>query len=262
MVENGMATPSDALLAGVERGRVAAQLIAARGGTSLARRQLALLIGAPDDTTFALPDSLPDAMHIGRLLAAPVADSTGPRADVAAARLGLDAARHDARRATASLLPRVNAFGKYDWNSPDALFGGDRHYTVGVMASWTPFAGGALLAGRSAALARADAATAMAEAAEAAAALEQHIAASDFDVAVAQLEIAELAVEQGSDAHRIVARKYAGGLATVAELLGAAAIETETRLGRAAARYQAIVAAATLRHVTGIDLTDLSALEN
>jgi outer membrane protein TolC len=262
LVDNGMATPSDALLAKVQRGRVEAQLIAARGDSSLAHRQLALVIGEFVTTGYSLPDSLPGADRIRGVVEAPSAEDSDQRADLSAARLGVDAARTDVRRATATMLPRVNAFGKYDWNSPDAPFDGQGRYTVGVMASWTPFAGGAQLAERSAALARADGAVAMAEAAEATAALERQSAATELEVAIAQLDIAELAVLQGADAHRIVARKYTGGLATVAELLSAAAVETETRLGRASARYQAIVAAATLRRATGANLMHLTALEN
>jgi outer membrane protein TolC len=81
-------------------------------------------------------------------------------------------------------------------------------------------------------------------------------------VAVARLGIAEVAVEQGSEAHRIVAKKYAGGLATVAELLSAAAVETQTRLGLSDARYQTITADAAARQAAGADLMVLSVLEN
>jgi len=69
-------------------------------------------------------------------------------------------------------------------------------------------------------------------------------------------------VTQGAEAHRIVARKYAGGLATIAELLSAAALETQTRLGLSGARYQAIVADAAARQAAGADLMALTALEN
>jgi outer membrane protein TolC len=79
---------------------------------------------------------------------------------------------------------------------------------------------------------------------------------------VAQLDIAEVSVAQGAEAHRIVAKKYAGGLATVAELLSAAALETQTRLGLSDARYQAIVADAAARQAAGADLMALTVLEN
>ncbi|HMU62772.1 MAG TPA: hypothetical protein PKA66_13380, partial [Gemmatimonadales bacterium] len=109
---------------------------------------------------------------------------------------------------------------------------------------------------------RADAARAMAEAATAGAQLEQNATRTQLAVAVAKLGIAEVAVEQGAEAHRIVAKKYAGGLATVAELLSAAAVETQTRLGLADARYQTITADAAARQAAGADLMVLSILEN
>lgn len=256
-VRNGVATPSDALLASVQRGQVEAALLGARGDAGVARERLALLLGQPGDTLFILPDTLPDPARLGEATAGDAA-----RADITAAQLGLQAAEADHRRATATLLPRLNAFGRYEWNDPSAPFGGEASYTVGLMASWSPFAGGARIAERMGASARRDAAAAARDAAVATAALEVSAARSDRDVARAQLAIATTAVTQASDAHRIVARKYDGGLATVAELLSAAATETATRLGLAAARYRLITAEAALRHATGATLDDLTALEN
>jgi len=174
----------------------------------------------------------------------------------------VQAAERDVRRANAMYIPRLNGFGRLDWNSPDQLFGGQSSYTVGVMASWTPFAGASEIAGRQAAQGRADAARAMSEAATAGAALEQSATRTQLAVAVARLDIAEVSVEQGTEAHRIVAKKYGGGLATVAELLSAAAVETQTRLGLADARYQTITADAAARQAAGADLMALTVLEN
>lgn len=261
MVRNGLATRSDALLAAVQAGQVRAQLLGARGQADIARARLALLLGQPGDTAFELPDSLPESEAIRALAAAAPAD-TATRLDVTAAQLGLEAAERDARRGTAQYVPRVNGFGRYDWNSPDQPFGGQGSYTVGVMASWSPFAGGAQLGSRQAATGRAEAARAMLEAAEAGAALERGAARTQQAVALARLGIAEAAVAQGAEAHRIVEKKYSGGLATIAELLGAAATDTQTRLGRADARYQAIAAEAAFRQAAGADLMALTALEN
>ncbi|MEO8200092.1 MAG: TolC family protein [Gemmatimonadota bacterium] len=262
MVTNGVATQSDALLASVQAGQVEAQLIGARGNADITRERLAMMLGQPGDTTFVLPESLPSSDQVRALTALPLGDSLSTRLDVTAARLGAEAAQRDRRRANAVYLPRINGFGRYDWNSPDRFFSGKSSYTVGVIASWTPFAGASELAGRQAALGRAEAAHAMAEAAVAGAELEQSATRTQLSVAMAQLDIAEVSVEQGSEAHRIVTRKYAGGLATVAELLGAASLETQTRLGLADARYQAIVAAAAARQAAGADLMALTVLEN
>jgi outer membrane protein TolC len=261
-VTNGMATRSDALLASVQAGQVEAQLIGARGNAGIARERLALTIGQPGDTAFALPESLPTAEQIRVLASLPTGGSAAARLDVTAARLGLVAAQRDVRRAGAVYLPRLNGFGRYDWNSPGRLFGGPSSYTIGIVASWSPFAGASEIAGRQAAHGRADAARARAEAAAANAALEQSATRTQLAVALARLGIAEVSVEQGSEAHRIVARKYAGGLATVAELLSAAAVETQTRLGLTDARYLAIMANAAARQAVGADLMALTALEN
>jgi outer membrane protein TolC len=102
----------------------------------------------------------------------------------------------------------------------------------------------------------------MVEAAEAGAALERNATQTQFAVAIAQLGLAEVSVTQGAEAHRIVARKYTGGLATIAELLSAAAVETQTRLGLSGARYQVIVADAAARQAAGADLMALTVLEN
>jgi Outer membrane protein len=261
MVTNGLATRSDALLASVQLGQLEAQLIGARGNAGIARERLALLLGQPGDTAFTLPDSLPSAAQI-RNLVTPSTGYAAARLDVTAAQLGLEAAQRDVRRAKAKYIPRLNGFGRYDWNSPDQLFGGPSSYTVGVMASWSPFAGASEIADRRAAQGRADAARAMAEAAEAGAALERNATQTQLAVAIAQLGIAEISVTQGAEAHRIVAKKYTGGLATIAELLSAAALETQTRLGLSEASYQAIVADAAARQAAGADMMALTVLEN
>jgi outer membrane protein TolC len=96
-------------------------------------------------------------------------------------------------------------------------------------------------------------ARAQAEAAQAAADLE--IAAHDnaWVVALERMRIADEAVAQSAEAHRIVTRKYEGGLAAVVELLGASAAETEARLRQSHARYGAIVQAAARLRARGLD---------
>ena len=259
---NGLVTRSDALLAAVRAGQVDAQVIAARGAVRLARFQLAVALGAPADTAFVLPDRLPDTTAIAMLAQAADTGAVADRADVRAARLARDAAAADHQRATALLLPRVNSFGRLDWNAPRAPFGGQDAWTAGVMISWSPFSGGAELAERRATAARRAAADAAAEAATARGRLELQQAANALDVARARMAITGTAVGQSAEAHRIVARKYEGGLATAVELFDAAAEETGARLGFAEARYQAIVALAEGRRAAGQSLLILTRLES
>ena len=211
-MRQGLVTKSDALLASVRAGDVDAQLAEAEGAAATARRQLAVLLGRDGGD---LPNDLIAATHLPpteRIRAEVAGDTVArpaePRADVRAATDAQAAARGDALRAKASLLPRLNGFARYDWNSPTGLYSGDRNWTVGVMASWSPFAGASELADVEATAGRAQAAQAQAEAARANARLEIEQTRTALSVALTRLDIAEHAAAQSAEAHRIVSRKY------------------------------------------------------
>ena len=257
LVDAGLATRSDALLAQVRADEIAVQALEARGDVDIARRQLAVLLGAPEDTAFTLPDNLPTTNQMQDLLSADITQAAEQRSDIAAARFGLSAATADARRALSVFLPRLNGFARYDWNSSGSMYGGPSAWSVGVMATWTPFAGAAELADRDATAARKRMAATQLEAVRAQAALDVAQAENKRVVSVKRLEVALRAAAQSREAHRIVAAKYAGGLATITELLDAAAIETQSTLALAAARYNAVVVEAERRRAAGSNLSEL-----
>jgi outer membrane protein TolC len=265
MVRQGLVTKSDALLASVRAGDIDMQLAEARGGAATARQQLAVLLGGDGGAQSAapvLPAALPSSDQILAATAGDTADlAPGQRADVRAASRGLDAARADALRAGSAWLPRLNSFARYDWNSADRLYAGDRNWTVGVMASWNIFAGASDLADVQATRGRVVAAEAQAAGARANARVEIEQSRIALTVALARLTIAERAATQSAEAHRIVGRKYEGGLATVAELLDAQAVETRSALAVTEARWGAIVAAAERRQALGLDPATLEVLD-
>jgi outer membrane protein TolC len=265
MVRQGVATRSDALLASVRAGDIDAQLAEAEGGASTALRSLAVLLGqnSADGSTSTLS---PSALPSGDRIRAVISDDTAAmvpaeRADVQAALKGLDAARADAARARSLMLPRVNSFARYDWNSPDRPFAGDKSWTVGIMATWSPFTSPSDVSESRAANARGEAARAQADAAEANARLELEKTRTALQVALARLVIAERSVAQSAEAHRIVSRKYEGGLAPIADLLDAQATETQSALGFSQARWSAIAAAADRLRALGKDPGSLEALD-
>jgi outer membrane protein TolC len=195
------------------------------------------------------------------LLAAELDTVPVPRGDVRAARLGHAAAESDVARARSLRLPRINAFARVDWYSASAPFAGRDNWTAGVLATWTPFAGAAQIAEVRAASGREAAARATAEAAEAQARLEVERSDIRRRVALARLGIARDAVVQSTEAHRIVAQKYDGGLATMVELLDAAAVATSSGLGLSFAVCDAIVAEAERRQARGLDVGALGTLD-
>lgn len=261
MHRNELVTRSDVLLASVRAGEVESRHIAAAGEAELAGARLAVVMGVPEDSVVVAATRLPSADAIRAFVAAE-SGAAEVRDDVRAARLALDAASADARRTTAALLPRINAFGRLDWNDDAAVFGGEESWTAGVMVSWAPFSGGAELAERRAAAGRRAGAEAGADAAAAQARLERAEAETALRVALDRMAIAERAVDQSVEAHRIVSRKYEGGLAGITDLFDAAATETSVRLAFADARYQALVAAAQRRRASGLDVAAIATLED
>ncbi|HEY8793708.1 MAG TPA: TolC family protein [Gemmatimonadaceae bacterium] len=258
MVRQGMVTKSDALLASVRASDIDATLAEAEGASVNARRQLAVLWGRRESESsqlIELPATLPTSERIRAIAAS-------PRADVRAASRGLDAARADALRARSAYLPHLNSFARYDWNSSVRPYAGDRNWTVGVMASWNIFSGASDVGEVHASDGRAAAAQAQEEAARANAQLDVEQSRTSLDVALTRLSIAERATMQSAEAHRIVGRKYEGGLATVAELLDAQATELQTALALSQAKWGAIAAAADRLRALGLDPVSLTALDD
>jgi outer membrane protein TolC len=264
LVKQGVATKSDALLASVRAGDVDVQLAEAEGAASNSRRGLSVLLGL-DATTGDLAtaaSALPASDRIRNVIASDTADvQQSQRADVRAARRRFDAAGTNAKRAQSLLLPRVNSFARYDWNSSDMPFADNRNWTVGIVASWTPFTSAFDIAEIRAAAAGSNAARAQADAAQANALLEIAQTRTALKVALARLDIAERSVQQSAEAHRIVSRKYEGGLAQVVEVLDAQAVETQSALNLSQARWSAIIAAAERRRSLGVDPGSLTALD-
>lgn len=253
LAEQGVVTRSDVLLAEVKSGAVEVQLAQARGDCVIARHRLALAMGAPDDTLFVLPDSLP-AVTLS------VPEGVAPRADVEAARYAAEAEAANAAGAGRAMLPRLNAFGRYDWHDQQVPFGGTPMWTAGIQMSWSPFTSPRDVAARR--TAQADAARAREASALAAATAEMDRveARVHAEVAVQGLGIAERSVAQSAEAHRVMGRKYEGGLVTITELLDAAALETSSRVGRAQARYEALVASGALWRASGHGLEALAGI--
>ncbi len=264
MLQQGLVTRADLLQANVRATDIASQLISARNAVRTAEMQAALILGRTDGTSLVLPAVLPDnatvrAIAVRDTLAAPSSGGVDTRQDVMAAHASATAATADRRRAAATLLPRINSFARYDWNAPTALYAGKPNWTVGVMATWSLFTGGSEMADIAVATARSATAQAGEDAARAQARLDADVTRRAVIVALERLDLAQQSAEQSREAHRLVEKRYAGGLTTVAELLGAEATATDAALAQSAARYALIDALAAHRRATGANPSDLAA---
>ncbi len=266
MMQQGLVTKADVLQADVRATDVTSQLLGARNDAHTAQQQLGVLLGRTDGSSPTLPTALPTDSVVRAYAerdtsGVPSAVDARVRADVRTARAGAVAADGDRLRATSTLLPRVNSFARYDWNAPSSLFAGRKNWTVGLVASWSLFGGGSELADIAVATARAAGARAGEQAALAQGAAEADATRRGVVLALERLDLAVRAAAQSLEAHRLVERRYAAGLATIAELLGAESSATGAALARSGARFTLLDAIASHRRAIGADPADLATLD-
>jgi outer membrane protein TolC len=261
MLEAGLVTRSDVLLASARAGELEAGRLDAVRDSVLARRHLAVLIGADSDDLTAIGNRFPSDSSVDAMAREVLALQPLTRADVQGALSAAAAANANAARARATLVPRVVSFARRDLNSSSRPFGGSSSWSVGVMASWSPFSGASELADSRASDARGAAATAQLAGAVAAANVDLERTDMTLRATLTQLSLARTSLAHGREAHRIVTRKYEGGLATVAELLDAAAAETRARLLLSAARHGVLTAIADRLRASGHEPRRMAALD-
>ena len=246
--QEGIALRADLLLAEVRSSEIEASLTKARGDSALAWRGLGFAMGSEAPPTGEL-QALPDAATLRTAMAALDAGSDRPLID--AAHKASSTAQLDADRAGFAMLPRVNGMARMDWNGADQPFAEEGSWTVGIMASWTLHATGE--AGeRAAARARLEQARSGEAMARAQVALAESALQSDFAVSLRRMEIADSALSQAVEAHRLTSRRYQEGLATMAEVLQAAAMETSARISLEQARHDAFIALSDLSALRGL----------
>ncbi len=248
--KQGMAVKSDVLSAKVNLEDVRVKLAEAKNAEAAALDQLHLLLGKP----------LEEPMDVG----APVLPGLLDGSDVelrARARdnhPGLQAMRHQVEAAGAQVnvaragaKPQFNVMTKYDWNS-DSLGLDAGSYTVAGVLSWTAFDGGSTHAGID---------RAQAQRAELVAKLRQAEEGVGYQVTEAKRKALEadtriaarkVAVEQATEAQRLVKKRYENGVGTLIELLAAQAQLDKARADQIAAEYELAVNRAELKRAAGV----------
>jgi outer membrane protein TolC len=165
----------------------------------------------------------------------------------------VEAAGKGVKKAWASQLPALAAFGSLGHYAPDAPFrNGSGDWTVGIGLSWTPFQGlagvGAVRAARaeeSAAAAQRDDALRQAQVEILQASRMLNAAREGARVAAAAVREAEIAVEQAE-------ARYRTGTAPITELLDLQAAATQATLSELAARRDLLLAHAALDLAYGV----------
>lgn len=242
----GQLLASDRLNLEVQRSQVQEQLLAARHGALLTRRNLAFLLGLPAGTDVVLVN---DDAGPARLVATTGAPTDRP--EWRAMQQRREAAEKQLRAARGARLPSVGAFAGAQTDRGWRRDGHGESWTAGIQAELPIFDGAESSAksrGARADLAQLDAAAAKLELALA---LDLERARLAVELARERLSVSEARVGQAEESARLSREQFAAGKLLSAEVIGVETRLAEARLQRIDAVATERVAIAALRRAAG-----------
>jgi len=273
MREQGLVTGLDARMAGLKGSEIEVHRLTADAQARNALSVLKALLDLPDSTELVLTDDLSAVPSPSLCVASEAAGEVGSesagdsargaaretdcsweqRGDLQAYAAGVEAAASGVKKAWASQLPALAAFGAVGHYAQDAPFSnGSGDWTVGIGLSWTPFNGLAGVGAVRAAKAEEMAVTAERDAAFRQAEIEVLQARRMLEAAEQGAMVAARAAAEGRVALEQARARYTTGTAPITELLDVQAASTNATLSELAARRDLILAHAALDLAYGV----------
>ncbi len=251
----GLVTGLDARMASLRAAELEVQRLAALAQAANALSGLKAMLAFPDSLPLSLSGSLSDELLRSACADPDAAESCTweARGDLQALEAGAGAAAKGVKRAWASQLPALAAFGTLGHYAPDAPFqDGSGDWTVGIGLSWTPFQGLAGVGAVRAARAREAAAQAQREAALRQAEVEALQARRLLEAAWEGAGVAARAAVESRVALEQARARYRTGAAPITDVLDLQAASTRATLSELAARRDLILAHAALDLAYGV----------
>lgn len=226
---SGVGLKSDELRARTHLAVVEQHLMTARNDLVLARMQLAMVIGAPDDSELDLPLLLEE-------VPSPIfSDETArialdQRIDLQQSRKDLEKSDAAVRLANNDYLPALGAFASYQLNGKDSPFSADNDaWAAGVTLSWQLFDGFRRGSERKRAAAGRSAAQEMLESRSKEVRYQIRESHLRREEAGKRLESARHAQQDAEESVRLIAKRFENELSTMVELLDAQTVLDQAR---------------------------------
>ena len=239
--DSGLTVESDLLTAKVRMAARQQEVIRARNTLEVARAQLNTAMGMPLDSPFQTTELLSDRTLPEPVLGEVEKQALANRPDLKRITSEESAQRQSVSMAKSSFGPRVNAFAGWEMDNPTFVAGGGgNNWVGGIEVQFDIFRGGAKRAELSRQRALEEKVVAMKQAASDAVRLEVRRAYYETDANRQQIEVARAAIAQAQESLRINQDRYASGLTTITDLLGAedAARRSQTDYWEAVYHFQ------------------------
>ncbi len=216
----------------------------ALNANALSLRALRTVLGL-EETEFEIAETAP-------IVPLPLATNLTLRPELAAAAAQIRAAEAEVRRAQGGFLPRVNAFGRYDYDEGWKFDGSGDSYAAGVQLQWNVW-DGELTRGRvRQARAGLEAAREEERKLRLGLGLELEQAQLNLKEARERLAVTEKAVAQATESAQLTRARFEQGLALSTQTIDAETALTGARVRRAEAEADRRIAVAALRKALGL----------
>ncbi len=228
--DEGLVQWSDVLNAQVQVNTIESALAKAESNIANASEGLGMLINRPEEEGIIETDSL-----VQKMSASVHTEFSTMRADVMAMQKALDASQAMVKSSAMNFLPKINAFGSYQFNDAQIFGFKQDSYLAGISLSWTVFSGNQNRSKLRAAKFQRD---------KMKTELDQYIDKSRLeanktarDLQDLQMEIRKLStsVQQAAEALRIQRDRYGEGLVSTTDLLTSQAQLSQQQLALAQA---------------------------
>jgi len=229
--EQGLVQKSDLLSAQVQVNTMESVLTKSKSNIENASDRLELLMGEKDlDGVAILTDSLErKQMNFGN------SGFSLLRSDLMAMRKALDASNMMVNSSAMRFLPKINAFGTYQFNDPQIFRFKSNSYLAGISLSWTLFSGNQNRSKLRSAIFQRDRMKKEMELYVDKSKIEVDKTTRDLMDAEVEMKKQETSVEQAAEAFRILSDRFKEGLTNTTDLLTAQTRLLQHRLSLAQA---------------------------
>jgi len=244
--KQGLIQKSDVLNAQVHVTTVESNLAKARSGILNASDYLNLLMGRPAGTVYNLNDENQPKL--------PIADSTqkvfATRSDFMAMQKAIEASGLMIKSNQMNYLPKLNAFGNFQYNDSRLTGFGANSYLVGIQLSWNLFNGNKTKHVIAAQKLERDKLTVQLAQQKDQSQLELDKANRDLSDARFEMGQDQAAIQQATEALRILQNRYQQGLVNTTDVLTADTQLSQLKFSLAQAQFTANVTSAYIQLLT------------
>ncbi|WP_423129712.1 TolC family protein [Gaoshiqia sp. Z1-71] len=224
----GFVRQADVLEAAVRLEERRNQLLEAENQYHSANEYLAHLLGLDLGTTIATTDSL--VISPAQLVAGVHPEAIQQRSDLQAWQKQIEAGENMLKSEKMKFLPRVNAFGSYEWNDKKFMGTSAENYLVGASLSWNLFSGYKNAGSVQLATARLDEARLGYNDYLSQSQLQLNRANRTLELSYRQIQSSKLAKEQAEESLRIRTERFKQGLEKTTDLLISEALSSQKKL--------------------------------